>query len=94
MRLPYLLSFDGRVWSASLLNALFLGFQLVKILQTKSVESVSLIMFAGFLYMQITYLQLGIKTRQKGLIVGMLLSAIADSCIIFLTIYYRYGGIL
>ena len=87
-RLLWLFRLDGRIWSASILNALFLFFQLRKIIQTKSAEGVSIIMFSGFVYMQITYMQLGYKTKQWGLFWGMLASVIISILIISFSLYF------
>jgi hypothetical protein len=79
---------DSHVYAASFLNAAFLLIQLVRILVTKSVQGLSLIMFVGFLYMQIVYAIFGYKQDQQGLMWGMVASAII-SAIIISQIFWR-----
>jgi hypothetical protein len=84
-----LFSLDMRVWSASTLNASFLGLELVTLIQTHHTKGLNLWMFVGFLYVQATFIQLGYKTKQWGLFWGMIASAIVSAIIVILIFVFR-----
>lgn len=80
--ITWLFSLDGRVWSASILNAVLVAHQLLTVLRSHSTEGLSLVMMIGFLYMQVTYTQLGHKTKNWAMFWGMAASAVFNTAII------------
>lgn len=82
----WVLTLDGRVYLASYFNAAFLGIQLWHVWRTRTVSGLSLGMFIGFFLMQLTFMQLGFKTRQWGLFGGMLCSAVITALTIVLIV--------
>lgn len=84
-----LLSLEARVWSASILNAVAVGAQLWTLAVTKNPAGLSLIMLGIFLYMQVTYAQLGFRTKQRAMFWGMAASAFFTSAIIVLALLFR-----
>ena len=84
-----LLSLEARVWSASILNAVAVGAQLWTLIVTKNPAGLSLIMLGIFLYMQVTYAQLGLRTKQRAMFWGMAASAVFTSTIIALALLLR-----
>lgn len=84
-----LLSLEARVWSASILNAVAVGAQLWTLVVTKNPAGLSLIMLGIFLYMQVTYAQLGFRTKQRAMFWGMAASAAFTSAIIVLALLFR-----
>ena len=82
---------EFRVWSASILNALFLAFGLYTLVATHDTRGVSLPMYLGFLYVQATYVEAGYKTKKWGMFWGMIASAVIVITIIVTTLVYRGG---
>ncbi|OGZ44803.1 MAG: hypothetical protein A2844_01225 [Candidatus Ryanbacteria bacterium RIFCSPHIGHO2_01_FULL_48_80] len=87
--MKHLLSLEARVWSASILNAVAVGAQLWTLVVTKNPAGLSLIMLGIFLYMQVTYAQLGLRTKQRAMFWGMATSAVFTSAIIVLALLFR-----
>ncbi len=87
--MKYFLSLEGRVWSASILNAVAVGAQLLTLLTTKNPAGLSLIMLGIFLYVQVTYAQLGWRTKQWAMLGGMAASAVFSTAVIVLAIIFR-----
>ncbi|MEK7200977.1 MAG: hypothetical protein AAB672_02515 [Patescibacteria group bacterium] len=85
-----LFSLDNRAWSASFFNILAMALQLWTLWTTKSVEGVSLGMMVIFLYVQITFGQVGYRTKSLALFWGMVFSAIFTTAIIVLVLYVRF----
>jgi uncharacterized protein with PQ loop repeat len=80
---------ETHVWASSFLNAVFLGFQLFRLWQTKSAKGLSLIMLFGFLYGQVIYTLYGYRVQQNGILYGVGASAVITSLVIYLAVKYR-----
>ena len=88
-RVKWLFSLEGRVWSASILNAVFMLLQLWTTIQTHSIAGLDWRMLAGFLYVQVTFVQYGYKSKQWGIFGGMLASAVFTTTILLLMSLWR-----
>ncbi|MBI4020862.1 MAG: hypothetical protein HY369_01330 [Candidatus Aenigmarchaeota archaeon] len=80
---------EARVWSASILNAVFMASQLRTLLVTRDATGLDLVMLAGFCYMQVTFAQLGWHTRQWAMFLGMAASALITAAIFILALAFR-----
>ena len=78
-----MLSLKNRMWAASILNAVALASELMTLYRNNSAKELSLTMVSIFLFMQITYMEQGVRTRSFSLAIGMFLSA-AISVIMFI----------
>ena len=85
-----LFSLDSRAWSASFFNVLAMGLQFWTLWMTKNVGGVSLGMMVIFLYVQITFGQVGYRTKSRALFLGMVFSAMFTTAIIALVLYVRF----
>jgi len=81
--LKKLFSLDNRTWSASFFNVVAMASALWALLNAKNANGTSLLMLFIFLYVQITYAQLGYRSRSQALLWGMVLSAVCTvGCIL------------
>ena len=85
-----LLSLDNRAWSASFFNILAMALQFWTLWTSRRVEGVSLGMMVIFLYVQITFGQVGYRTKSRALFWGMVFSALFTTAIIALVLYVRF----
>ncbi len=88
-QLRWIISMHGRAYMAGLGNALVLALQLVQIIHTHKVAGLSIPMFAGFLFIQLTFMEVGWKTKQRGMFIGMLASALITVVIITLIALWK-----
>lgn len=72
------------------LNPLFLALQLVPILQGKNIDAVSLPMWGCFFLIQQCSMLVGVKAKNKGLIISMIISDVIVLMVIGITIWRRY----
>lgn len=87
--LKKLFSLNNRAWSASFFNVVAMFLQFWAIWSTRNSGGVSLGMMAIFLYVQITYAQVGYRDKSWALFWGMILSACFTVSVIVLTIVLR-----
>lgn len=85
-----ILSLDSRAWSASFLNAAAMANGFWTLWTSRNVSGTSLVMMAIFLYVQITYAQVGYKTKSLALLWGMVISAVFTTAIIVFVLYIRF----
>jgi hypothetical protein len=83
-------SLDNRAWSASFVNILAMALQFWTLLTTRNVGGISLGMLAIFLYVQITFAQVGRRDKSWALFWGMAISAVITTTIILFVIYVRF----
>jgi len=88
--LKWLVSLDGRAWSASFLNVAAMAFQLWTLITKWEAGGVSLAMLAIFCFVQYTYMQVGYKTKQWALFWGMLLSLLLTGADAALVVYLQH----
>ena len=84
-----LMSVQSRSYLAGFGNALVLLLQLIQIVQTHKVTGLSIPMFVGFLFIQVTFMEVGWRLKQYGQFLGMLCSAVITIAIIILTLQWR-----
>lgn len=84
-----LLSLDVRLWLSSSLNFFALASGLWSILSAQSVKGQSPIMYAMFLFVQLTYAEAGYKKKLWGQFWGMTASAVIT--IIVLGLIFAWG---
>jgi len=84
MKLSQILSLDGRAWSANFCNVAALALQLYTVVATRNVGGLNLGMLVIFLYVQITFAQVGYRDKSRALFWGMALS-VAIIAIVFLS---------
>lgn len=87
-----LLSLDNRAWSASFFNVLAMASQFWTLWTTRNIGGTSLVMMVIFLYVQITFAQVGYRTKSRALFWGMVVSALFTTAIIVLMLYVRFFG--
>ncbi len=81
--------FDQITGSIFLINPIVLTLQLITLLKTNNVESVSIPLWISFILLQFATALVGIKAKNFGLILSMLLSMLISGLIIGITIYKR-----
>jgi uncharacterized protein with PQ loop repeat len=86
-----LFSLDSRVWSASFLNVVAMGSQLHALWITRNADSMSLVMLVIFMYVQVTFTQLGYRNKSWGLFWGMLICLVITILITILTLHLKYA---
>ena len=69
-------SLKNRMVAGNLLNAGGLGRELYQLISVNSAKELSLTMVVMFLFVQITLIEFGVKTKEKSLIIGMTSSAV------------------
>lgn len=89
--LTWLLSLDGRVWSASILNVFALAFGLREVISQRDASNVSFWMLVIFLYMQSTYAWAGWQSELWGQFWGMLFSAFITTAFIIVKLFIYPG---
>lgn len=77
------------IWTAGIVNVAAMLPQLLKILQTRNIEGLSLSMFVIYLLIQIAFSLEGYFKRNKMLMVCLGLSAVVSSIIIVLMLTLR-----
>jgi hypothetical protein len=82
-------TYNGRLWAASNANAIALGFAPIAIWQSRSAASVSITEYVIFLWIQSTWLESGVRNKERGMIVGMALSMLVTTVTITLALYFR-----
>ncbi len=85
-----LFSLDGRAWSASFVNIVAMALQFWALWTTNNVGGTSLGMLAIFLYVQITFAQLGRRDKSWALFWGMAISGVITTAIILFVVYIKY----
>ncbi len=85
-----LLSLNSRAWSASFFNVAAMALQLRALWTTKNVGGISLGMMVIFLYVQITFAQVGYRDKSWALFWGMVFSAIFTAAIIAFVLFVRF----
>lgn len=81
-------SLDYRVWVAGFLNVVAMLFQLAAIIQAGSTAGVSRAMLVIFLFVQLTFAQVGWRTNVMGQFWSMILSAGVTTAVLALTFVY------
>ena len=84
-----LLSLENRAWSASFFNVLAMALQFRALWKSWDPSGLSLGMLVIFLYVQVTFAQVGRKTKERALFWGMVLSAAFTTAIVVLSIWIR-----
>lgn len=87
--LKKLVSLESRTWFAGILNVFVLLLQAVKLLEVKDSTAISIPMFLGFCYIQVTLAQAGYRKKDWGQFWGMAVSTAASTLIIILAVIYR-----
>jgi len=85
-----LLSLDNRAWSASFLNAAAMANGFWTVWTSRNVSGTSLVMMVIFLYVQVTYAQIGYRDKSRALFWGMVVSAVFTIAIILFVLYFRF----
>lgn len=78
--------FDVLTGLISLANPVVVGLQLISVLQADNVEAVSLSMWSCFIVLQLTFGLIGVKAKNLGMIISMLLSVIISTTVIITTL--------
>jgi uncharacterized protein with PQ loop repeat len=84
------LSLNSRAWQASFLNVLAMALQLFTLCTTKNIGGISLGMLGIFLYVQVTFAQVGHRDKSWALFWGMAASALLTTTIIIFVLYLRF----
>ena len=87
-----LLTLEGRAWSASFLNVAAMALQLFALWNTWSLKGVSVGMLGIFLYVQITFAQVGRRDKSSALFWGMVASAALIASSMVLAAYIFFTG--
>jgi hypothetical protein len=87
-------SLNNRAWSASFFNVLAMALQFWTLWTTRNIGGISLGMMAIFLYVQITFAQIGRRDKSWALFWGMVFSAIFTMAIIAFVLYARFFGLV
>ncbi|MEK7554388.1 MAG: hypothetical protein AAB518_00155 [Patescibacteria group bacterium] len=83
------LSLDKQVWAASILNAVFIWWQVYVACTVKTSEGMSLFMWSGFLWVDIFFVAVGHRDNRRGMFWGMGFSALGCIAIILRILYLR-----
>jgi len=84
------LSLDNRAWSAGFLNVLLLLIQLYHVWRAQTAEGLSLVMLVGFVYIQLTFVQVGYRSKEWGLFWGLIISFFVTAILIALVVYLQH----
>lgn len=86
-----LFSLENRAWSASFFNIAAMALQFWTLWTTRNPGGLNFGMLAIFLYVQVTFAQVGYRDKSWALFWGMVFSAIFTTAIIVLTLCIRLG---
>jgi uncharacterized protein with PQ loop repeat len=82
------ISLDYRIWVAGILNVVAMVFQLAAVIQAGSTAGLSRAMLVIFLFVQLTFAQVGWRTNVMGQFWSMILSAVITTVVLVLTFVY------